>query len=84
MESLCGFGKKDERGTVSKDDWMHIVNKHPSLPQSLHEDVACDVSSVLAADDESDKGCSGFDPMWFQQNNNGKEWIFFFFLFQTG
>lgn len=29
---LCGFGgKKGEHGTVTKDDWMHIVNKHPSL-----------------------------------------------------
>lgn len=33
--SLCGFGKKDEHGTVTKDDWMHIVNKHPSLQDCL-------------------------------------------------
>lgn len=39
--SVCGFWGK--HGTVTKDDWRHIVNKHPSLSQlasqSLHRDV---------------------------------------------
>lgn len=30
-ECLSVVSEKDEHGTVTKDDWMHIVNKHPSL-----------------------------------------------------
>lgn len=41
--------EKDECGTVSKDDWMHIINKHPSLSRQLHEDIPYSISSVLTA-----------------------------------
>lgn len=33
--SLSVVSEKDEHGTVTKGDWMHIVNKHPSLSRSL-------------------------------------------------
>lgn len=60
---LCGFGgEKGEHGTVTEYDWMHIVNKHPSLSlppsqtnplpqphsQTLSKDVPSNISSALA------------------------------------
>lgn len=49
-ECLFVVSEKGEHGTVSKDDWMHIVNKHPSLSRlPLHKDVPYNISSVLAA-----------------------------------
>lgn len=54
--------EKDRHGAVSKGDWMHIVNKHPSLsPLPLRGDVPHNVSCVLCRSDRvsrrwSDKG----------------------------
>lgn len=54
-ECLSVVSEKDEHGTVTKDDWMHIVNKHPRLSgfascsQSLHKDVPYNILSALAA-----------------------------------
>lgn len=65
MEStacLLVVSEKDRHGAVSKHDWLHIVNKHPSLsPLPLRGDVPHSVSCVLRRSDRvsrrwSDKG----------------------------
>ena len=74
-ECLSVVSEKDEHGTVTKDDWMHIVNKHSSLSgfasrsQPLHKDVPYNIlSSLRRLDGVSlrwrDRGGSWFDPVW--------------------
>lgn len=49
--------ENDEHGTVTKDDWRHIVNKHPSLLRLTLESSFMKNFSCFAAWIEYNKGC---------------------------
>lgn len=81
-DCLFVVSEKAEHGAVTKDDWMHIVNKHPSLSRlrlarslstscSMRRFMFCCCLDCVSLrwNDKRVLCCSVFDPVWHNNSN---------------